>query len=151
MTKIFFVTKIFCDKFFLTKKLWQKNLVTKIFLWTNFFVTKICLWLSNTNSDSDSYSDVSNSDCSNSDCSNSDWSNSDVIVTVVIVTVVIVTVIIFTFLVLLERAIWHIWQPMWCSQGSVLRFLQCFWQWGQIRGSNYSDIDNFFSTKKFML
>ena len=28
--------------------------------------------------------------------------------------------------VLFERAIWHIWQPMWCSQGSVLRFLQGF-------------------------
>ena len=27
---------------------------------------------------------------------------------------------------LLERAIWHIWQHMWCSQGSVLRFSRCF-------------------------
>ena len=27
-----------------------------------------------------------------------------------------------SFLVLSERAIWHIWQLMWCSQGSVLRF-----------------------------
>ena len=33
---------------------------------------------------------------------------------------------IFTFSVVLERAIWHIWQPMWCSQGSVLRFSRCF-------------------------
>ena len=32
----------------------------------------------------------------------------------------------FTFLVLLERAIWHIWQLIWCSKGGVLRFLQCF-------------------------
>ena len=30
------------------------------------------------------------------------------------------------FSTLFERAIWHIWQPMWCSQGSVLRFLQCY-------------------------
>ena len=30
------------------------------------------------------------------------------------------------FVVLLEREIWHIWQPMWCSQGSVLRFSRCF-------------------------
>ena len=30
------------------------------------------------------------------------------------------------FLLLLERAIWHTWQLMWCSQGSVLRFLLCF-------------------------
>ena len=34
----------------------------------------------------------------------------------------------FTFSVLLERTNWHIWQSMWCSQGSVLRFSQCFMQ-----------------------
>ena len=34
----------------------------------------------------------------------------------------------FTFSVNLESAIWHIWQPMWCSQGSVLPFSQCFLQ-----------------------
>ena len=27
---------------------------------------------------------------------------------------------------LLQGANWHIWQPKWCSQGSVLRFSQCF-------------------------
>ena len=27
----------------------------------------------------------------------------------------------FFFSALLERAIWHIWKPIWCSQGSVLR------------------------------
>ena len=32
-----------------------------------------------------------------------------------------------TFSAFLERAIWHIWQPMWCSQGSFLRFLRFFW------------------------
>ena len=31
-----------------------------------------------------------------------------------------------TFSVLLERAILHIWQLMWCSQGSVLQFSPCF-------------------------
>ena len=30
------------------------------------------------------------------------------------------------FSVLLERAIEHIWQQMWCSQGSVLQFSRCF-------------------------
>ena len=30
-----------------------------------------------------------------------------------------------SFSVLLERPFWHIWQPMWCSQGSVLPFLWC--------------------------
>ena len=39
-------------------------------------------------------------------------------------TVTAVTTIFFTYLVLLERAIWHIWQLIWCSQGSALR---CFW------------------------
>ena len=37
-----------------------------------------------------------------------------------------------TFSVLLEGAIWQIWQPMWCSKGSVLWFSQCFpynWYW----------------------
>ena len=28
----------------------------------------------------------------------------------------------FSFSSLLERAIWHIWQPIWCSQGIVLQF-----------------------------
>ena len=32
----------------------------------------------------------------------------------------------FTFSVFLERATWHIWQPMWCILGSALRFLRCF-------------------------
>ena len=32
----------------------------------------------------------------------------------------------FTFSVFLERVIGHIWQPMWFSQGSVLRFSRCF-------------------------
>ena len=36
------------------------------------------------------------------------------------------TSIFFTFSILLERAIWHTWQSMWCSWGSVLRFSQCF-------------------------
>ena len=31
----------------------------------------------------------------------------------------------FTFSVLLKQAIWHIWQPIWCSQGSLLWFLRC--------------------------
>ena len=31
-----------------------------------------------------------------------------------------------TFSVLFERAIWHIWQLVWCFQGSVLQFSQCF-------------------------
>ena len=43
-------------------------------------------------------------------------------------TVTAVTTVFFTFSVLLERAFWHIWQPMWCSQGSILRFLRCFWR-----------------------
>ena len=30
------------------------------------------------------------------------------------------------FRAFLERAIWHIWQPMWCFQSSVVRFLRCF-------------------------
>ena len=30
------------------------------------------------------------------------------------------------FIILLGREIWHIWQPMWCYQGSVLRFSLCF-------------------------
>ena len=30
------------------------------------------------------------------------------------------------FIVLSEREIWHIWQPMWCSPGSVLWFSRCF-------------------------
>ena len=55
--------KNFCD---------EKNWVNKIFVLLNFF-----LGLSNSNSDSDRYSDGSNSDRSNSDSSNSDWSNSD--------------------------------------------------------------------------
>ena len=33
---------------------------------------------------------------------------------------------VLTFSVLLERAIWLIWQPRWCSQVSVLQFLRCF-------------------------
>ena len=32
----------------------------------------------------------------------------------------------FTFSVIFEKAIWQIWQPMWCSQGSALRFSQGF-------------------------
>ena len=32
----------------------------------------------------------------------------------------------FNYLVFLERATWHIWPPMWCFQGSVLQFSQCF-------------------------
>ena len=32
----------------------------------------------------------------------------------------------FTLSVFWESAIWHIWQLMWCSQGSVLRFSWCF-------------------------
>ena len=31
--------------------------------------------------------------------------------------------LLFNFSALFERATWHIWQPMWCSQGSMLRFL----------------------------
>ena len=31
-----------------------------------------------------------------------------------------------TFSVLLEQEIWLIWQPMWCSYGSVFQFLLCF-------------------------
>ena len=40
-------------------------------------------------------------------------------------TVTAVTTVKITFSVLLERVSWHIWQPMWCSQGSVLQFSQC--------------------------
>ena len=56
------------------------------------------------------------------------------VVTVAIVTLLLVTVVkerkeeekyIYTFSVLLDRAIWPIWQQMWCSQGSVLRFSRC--------------------------
>ena len=32
----------------------------------------------------------------------------------------------FTLSVLFVSAIWHIWQPMWCCQGSVLQFSRCF-------------------------
>ena len=32
----------------------------------------------------------------------------------------------FTFSLLLERVIWHNWQSMWCSQGSILRFMQFY-------------------------
>ena len=46
--------------------------------------------------------------------------------TVTTVTAVTTVFIFFTFLVLLEREIWHIWQPMWCSLGSVLRFSLSF-------------------------
>ena len=35
-----------------------------------------------------------------------------------------------TFLVLLERAIWHILQSMWCSQGSVFDSRNVFFLWG---------------------
>ena len=41
-------------------------------------------------------------------------------------TVTAVTIVKNTFSVLLERAIWHTSQPMWCFQGSILQFLQCF-------------------------
>ena len=34
----------------------------------------------------------------------------------------------FTCSVLLESAIWHIWQPMWCYQGSVLQLSRWFWK-----------------------
>ena len=32
----------------------------------------------------------------------------------------------FTFSALFEKAIWHIWQLMCCSQGSILQFSRCF-------------------------
>ena len=54
------------------------------------------------------------------------WSGCVIFLTTVTTLTAVTNVFFFTFSTLLERAILHILQPMWCSQGSVLRFLQCF-------------------------
>ena len=46
-----------------------------------------------------------------------------------VTTVTAVTTVIlfsFSFSILPDKAIWQIWHPIWCSQGSVLQFSQCF-------------------------
>ena len=66
-----------------------------------------------------------------------------------------VTTIFFYFLSTLESAIWHIWQPMWFSLGSVLRFTRCFshkkFLVTKFFVKKQISVTNFFSHNKFLV